>query len=96
MGKNDPAEAQLYLTIASEKDSVNGDIWFHLGQAYKQFKQARAPLENAVGIDSTNAEALYALGQIYTKLDQKEKSQKVLKKFKVVADFEKTEKKLKK
>ncbi len=54
LGKNDPAEAQLYLTIASEKDSVNGDIWFHLGQAYKhlkQFEQARASLENAVGID---------------------------------------------
>jgi len=39
LGKNNPVEVQLYLTIASEKDFVNGDIWFHLGQAYKHLKQ---------------------------------------------------------
>ena len=62
----------------------------------KQFEQARISLENAVRIDSTHAEALYALGQIYTKLDLNDKAEGVLKRFKVVSDFEKTEKKLKK
>jgi len=99
LGKNNPAKAKLYLTKASEKDSSNSDIYFHLGQSHrhlKQFEQARISLENAVRIDSTHTEALYALGQIYTKLDLNDKAETVLKKFKVVSDFEKTEKKLKK
>jgi len=99
LGKNNPAKAKLYLTKAIEKDSSNSDIYFHLGQSHrhlKQFEQARISLENAVRIDSTHTEALYALGQIYTKLDLNDKAEGVLKRFKVISDFEKTEKKLKK
>ncbi len=99
LGKNNPAMAKLSLIKASEKDSSNSDIYFHLGQSYrhlKQFEEARIALENAVHIDSTHKEALYALGQIYTKLNLNAKAKEVLKRFKVVSDFEKTEKKLKK
>ena len=99
LGRNNPAVAKLYLIKSSEKDTSNSDIYFHLGQSHrhlKQFEQARISLENALRIDSTHTEALYALGQIYTKLDLNDKAEGVLKRFKVVSDFEKTEKKLKK
>ena len=99
LGRNNPAIAKSYLTIASKKDSSNSDIYFHLGQSQnhlKQFDQARISLENSIHIDSTHGEALYALGQIYTKLDLNDKAEDMLKRFKIVSDFEKKEKKLKK
>ena len=99
LGKNNPTIAKLYFSKASEIDSSTSDIYFHLGQSHrhlKQFEQARIALGNAVRIDSTHKEALYALGQVYTKLDLNDEAEGVLKRFKVISDFEKTEKKLKK
>jgi tetratricopeptide (TPR) repeat protein len=78
---------------AAAQDSGNAHIWFHLGQAHSHLDEvalAKNCFEKSLQIKPNNSEALYALGQVYKSLQQKDKAKEVLVKFKTISDFEKS------
>ena len=91
--------ANFYLVKASMAGGSNADILFHLGQSYSylnNIQKAKLNFERSLEIEPNNSEALYALGQAYRTLGEKEASQATLEKFKQISDFEKSKKTLQK
>ncbi len=70
-----------------------------MGQAQShlsEIRKSRVSFEKSLEIEPNNSEALYALGQAYRALGEKEESRITLEKFKKIADFEKSKKILQK
>jgi tetratricopeptide (TPR) repeat protein len=91
LAQNEPGTAYDYLIKASVLDSVNVDIWFHLGQAcmrLENWSDSEKYLQRSTQLDERNKEAFYSLGQVYQKINEPDKSRRYLASFKKLSDFE--------
>jgi len=92
LAQNDPDTAFDYLYKASILDSMNADIWFHLGQGcmrLEDWSDAEKYLQRSIELNERNKEALYAIGQVYQKMNELDRSRDHLAIFKKLSDFEK-------
>lgn len=91
LAKNEPAEAQAYLTEASVLESGNPDIWFHLGQSHQrlsEWRKAQENLEKAYQLNPRKSEILYGLSEVNKKLGDPERARFYGRLFSDISRFE--------